>query len=508
MHPNETNNPQGTPQPMRVEPNFSPATPVAPSADGYAAAGRALEQEALSPEEPVASASQPAPVQPAPHAEQYYQQAYQQTYNAAPPTVPPTGGHSYPQSAPTPPKKSNGGTVALIVLAVLLCCGLLIAIISAVASGVSGNWEKIEPSQNMSVIEKNDKDSIFEGLVNQDEDQNLANAVAEAAMPSVVSIYTFASPSAQYSDMLDLLLGSRENMDATSQEPVMAGLGSGVILNEDGYIITNNHVVAGADSLMVNVGDESFDGEVVGTDPESDLAVVKIDAGDTKLVPIELGDSDALKIGDWVMAIGSPLGYEQTATTGIVSALGRDSVMPSETDGAITIYANMIQTDAAINGGNSGGALVDDEARLIGINTLVAANDQGGQADNLGFAIPANYAVDIANQIIDNGKASHAKLGVSLQEDENGEGAVVAAVVPDSAAAKAGLAQGDIITAVNGKKVSSPEDVVYDVRALAPGSEAEITYTHNGQEQKTKIVLGSDEEDQAEQPVGKQLNRR
>ena len=247
-----------------------------------------------------------------------------------------------------------------------------------------------------------------------------------------------------------------------------SSLGSGVVLTADGYIITNNHVVEGGSAYKVTIAGETYDAEVVGSDPSSDVAVIK--AKDASgLTPIEIGDSDKLVIGEWVMTIGSPFGLEQSVATGIVSATSRSQIVNASTDqygnstGESTIYPNMIQTDAAINPGNSGGALVDADGKLIGINTLITS--YSGNYSGVGFAIPVNYAVNLAQQIIDGKTPTHAQLGVSLStvNAQNAkryglsvdEGAYVAAVSEGSGAAEAGLQEGDIVTKFDGKDVAS-----------------------------------------------------
>lgn len=409
----------------------------------------------------------------------------------------PAHDYNWAYSQNTPPDASlqsgdkNGklraSTIVLIVISILL----IIGIGGWILGGINGLFGELDEN----AYEKGEEIANVLDASNQDLDLNLANVVAEKAMPSIVTIYTYARPaqSSSHYDILDIMFGSPDSGETAEEtESVMTGLGSGVIIRDGGYILTNNHVVQGADTIMVAVGDDTYEGTVVGTDAESDLAVVKVDAGKAKLTPISIADSDNLRIGDWVMAIGAPLGYEQSATTGIVSALGRNTVM-SDGEGGYTIYAEMIQTDAAINSGNSGGALVDDEARLIGINTLVAAGDSGVQADNLGFAIPAKYAVFIANQLIDgSGRVEHAQLGVSLESPEEGEGALVSEVVEGSAAAAAGIQVGDIIVSFDGDKVSTPEDVIFEVRASRPEDKVPLTVVRGRQEQDMTVVLGSD----------------
>lgn len=406
---------------------------------------------------------------------------------------------TYSQSVPPDMNSQSGdkngklraSTIVLIVISILLILGIGGWIAASALGGINTIFGELDET----AYEKGEENANVIDAPNQDLDLNLANVVAEKAMPSIVTIYTYARPaqsSSQY-DILDIMFGYSDAKGTTEEaENVMTGLGSGVIIRDGGYILTNNHVVQGADTIMVAIGDDAYEGTVVGTDAASDLAVVKVDSDKAKLSPIAIADSDNLRIGDWVMAIGAPLGYEQSATTGIVSALGRNTVM-SDGEGGYTIYAEMIQTDAAINSGNSGGALVDDEARLIGINTLVAAGDSGAQADNLGFAIPVNYAVFIANQLIDNsGRVEHAQLGVSLESPEDREGALVSEVVEGSGAAAAGIQVGDIIVSFDGDKVSTPDDVIFEVRASRPGDDISLSIVRGGQEQDMTVILGSD----------------
>ena len=300
-----------------------------------------------------------------------------------------------------------------------------------------------------------------------------------------------------------------------------SSLGSGVVLSEDGYIVTNNHVVAGADALKVTVGGEEYDADVVGTDESSDIAVVKL-RGASGLTPIEIGDSDNLTIGEWVMSIGSPFGLEQSVATGIVSATSRSQIMSnaessgndgygygygnsSSQSGGYTIYPNMIQTDAAINPGNSGGALVDSNGKLIGINTLITS--YSGNYSGVGFAIPVNYAVNIAQQIIEGKTPTHAQLGVSLStvNSQNAKryglkadsGAYIAAVSAGSGAADAGLEEGDIVTKFDGNAVDSASDLMLDVRSKNPGDTVTLEVNRNGETKQLQVTLGSDESSQA-----------
>lgn len=287
------------------------------------------------------------------------------------------------------------------------------------------------------------------------------------------------------------------------------GTGSGVVLSEDGYILTNNHVVEGGAAWTVTIEGKTYDCDLVGTDPTSDVAVLK--AKDASgLTPMEIGDSNELIVGEWVMTIGSPFGLEQSVATGIVSATNRSQIITGAESGSDTdtIYPNMIQTDAAINPGNSGGAMVDAQGKLIGINTLITS--YSGNYSGVGFAIPVNYAMGIADKLIAGEEPTYAQLGVSLSDITSAvaqnyglssdTGAYVAEVVPDSAAAQAGIVKGDIITGFNGKEVASSSDLMLDVRGEQPGTEVTLTVVKaDGQTQDVKVTLGESSPEAAQQ---------
>lgn len=312
------------------------------------------------------------------------------------------------------------------------------------------------------------------------EDTTLAEVVAAKAQPSVVSISTTTSEG--------------------------SGVGSGVVLDTDGNVLTNYHVIEGATELVVSMGGESYEAELVGEDSSSDLAVIRLkDVDSSKLTPIEIGDSDDLSVGEWVMAIGSPFGNEQSVSTGIVSALYRSTALPS-TSGT-SIYANMIQTDAAINPGNSGGALVNDNGELIGINSIIES--YSGSSSGVGFAIPVNYAINIASQIIDGKTPVHPYLGVSLtsvnalsaRANNLGatEGALVVAVSDGGPAADAGIQENDIITKIDGEQVTSADGLIIALREHEVGDKVTLTVVRDSKEQEVEVTLGSDEALQTDQ---------
>ena len=320
------------------------------------------------------------------------------------------------------------------------------------------------------------------------DDATLAEAVAQKALPSVVNINVYTASQSQAQGFM---------RSSSTQEYTQSSLGSGVILSGDGYILTNYHVIEGADKLQVVASGGEYEAKVVGTDPSSDLAVIKIEA--SGLPAVEIGSSSDLVTGEWVMAVGSPFGLEQSVSTGIVSAVSRSSssLYSSESE---AIYTNMIQTDAAINPGNSGGALVDKNGKLIGINTLIASTS--GSSSGVGFAIPVEYAMKIAEQIIAGQTPSHAQLGVSLTTVNSSvaarynlpvsEGAYVTRVTSNSGASEAGITEGDIITKVGDSKVTSASDLIIAVRSHNPGDMVSVTFNRSGSEQTVDVVLGTD----------------
>jgi serine protease Do len=269
------------------------------------------------------------------------------------------------------------------------------------------------------------------------------------------------------------------------------GVGTGVIVRENGYILTNNHVVAGASDVNVKLSDGRVLGaRVMGTDEKTDLAVVKVEA--TGLVAAQLGDSDRVEIGEWVLAMGNPFGLEHTVTAGIISAKGRANV-------GIADYEDFLQTDAAINPGNSGGPLLNLEGKVIGINTAIASRTGGYMG--VGFAIPISMAQVIMDQIIKDGKVVRGYIGAMIQdlppemsrsfEFEGTEGALVNRVVAGGPAARAGLRDGDIVLEVNGRKVSSSSQLRNTVAAIAPGTRIPLKVFRQGKELTVDVAIGN-----------------
>jgi serine protease Do len=272
--------------------------------------------------------------------------------------------------------------------------------------------------------------------------------------------------------------------------PQQQGLGSGVIVSADGYILTNNHVVAGADTVKVTLSDgRELNANVVGTDEKTDIAVIKVEA--KNLSPVTFAGSSDVQVGDRVLAVGNPFGLGQTVTTGIVSATGRAVALGVD-------YADFIQTDAAINPGNSGGALIDMQGRLIGINTAILSRTGGFQG--IGFAIPADLARFVMDSIVQEGKVVRGFLGVTIQdltpalaESFNvkvSRGALVSDVSEGSPAAKAGVQSGDVVLEINGKPVADSQRLRFAVAEIRPGNDATLKVLREGKEQTIKVKVG------------------
>jgi Do/DeqQ family serine protease len=286
--------------------------------------------------------------------------------------------------------------------------------------------------------------------------------------------------------------GDQGNEQPTPRSQREHSLGSGVIVNPDGYILTNNHVVEGASDIQVSLNDKrQLKATVVGTDPRTDIAVLKIPA--TGLASVTLGDSTKLRVGDIVLAIGDPFGVGETVTMGIVSATGRQ-VGISAPGG----YEDFIQTDASINPGNSGGALVNTRGELVGINTAILSNGGGGN-QGIGFAVPVAMARHIMEQILKTGKVTRGYLGVSIQEVTpelakafnlpNANGTLIGDVTPDSPGAKAGLQKGDVVTAIDGTPVSDYNELRLRISQMAPGSTVKLDVIRGGQKKQLTATL-------------------
>lgn len=472
----------------------APTQPVPPA--GYPAAAHAYAR-------PQGYAGQPAPYphsyagQPAPGAPGA---AFGVTAADAQPTLPIAGTTgAVPTATKAPRKPSGAGKVVGLIVAAAIVGG---------AAGLGGAYAGVtwfapvsaSPAAGPSTVTVNDTDSV-----------NQTTAIAAKVVPSVVTI------------------------EATGSSA--AGTGSGVVLTEDGYVVTNTHVVTldgatGDATVRVTTSDgRVYDAEVVGTDPTYDLAVIKL-KGAEDLTPIEIADSSKLNVGDTTVAVGAPLGLANSVTEGIVSALNRSISIASsaapdaggdsqdeqdqnsqegpfrfdfgqgdqQSTATESISISVIQTDAAINPGNSGGALVDSDGKLIGINVAIAtaggSSSDGSGSIGVGFSIPSDIVKRITGEIIDNGEATHGLLGANVKAAASVEGSTITgayidAVTDGGAAAAAGLQQGDIVTAFNGVPVTDATDLTAQVRAAAAGSDAEVTYVRDGKTQTVQVTLGS-----------------
>ncbi|MYM64642.1 trypsin-like peptidase domain-containing protein [Pseudomaricurvus sp. HS19] len=324
------------------------------------------------------------------------------------------------------------------------------------------------------------------------EPRSYADAVHNAA-PSVVNIYTRKTLKRRRHPMLDdpLFRHFFNNSDLPQQERMQSALGSGVIISNDGYLLTNNHVIDAADEILVLLQDgREAQAKLVGTDPESDLAVLKIEL--KKLQAIQVGDPANARIGDVVLAIGNPFGVGQTVTQGIISATGRYGL-------GINTYENYLQTDAAINPGNSGGALIDADGKLLGINTAIL--DRTGFSVGIGFAIPADTAIKVMHDLVSYGKVVRGWLGIEAQQMSpelaqsfglsESNGVIITAIYNQGPAHQAGLRPGDIILRINDTLVIDGRLSMHQVAQGHPGDPVELGIIRNGKQQVVNAVLGT-----------------
>ncbi|MFE0749403.1 S1C family serine protease [Gordonia sp. NPDC058843] len=390
---------------------------------------------------------------------------------AAPFGSQPGFGGQGPDGAPAAPAKKKGGG-RLVALGV---AGLVLALVAGGAGGVAG----------YNLADSDGGTSTSSGPLGGDPGNNNTTPVAAPA-GSVQEVAARVTPS-----VVSIEVASGGAM----------GSGSGVVLSDDGVIMTNNHVVSAggngpASRVAVNFADGSrAQARVLGADPISDIAVIKVDRDD--VTPITVGNSNNLAVGQDVIAIGSPLGLAGTVTTGIISALNRPVLTSRDPGTNTTSVIDAIQTDAAINPGNSGGALVNARGALIGINTAIATlgggEQQAGGSIGLGFAIPIDQAIRVARELETTGKASHANIGVSVRPSgaSDAPGAVVTAVTPGGPAAAAGIPDDAIITKVDDRVISSGDALVAAVRSHAPGDTVTVTYVDNGATKTAQVKLGT-----------------
>jgi serine protease Do len=315
--------------------------------------------------------------------------------------------------------------------------------------------------------------------------------IVEKVGPSVVTILTTRDEKQNVNPTLRQFFGIPDDPNGEEGDGG-GGLGSGVIISSDGLILTNNHVADSGDKITVRIGDHGheYPAKVVGNDPSSDLALIRIDA--KNLPVITFADSDQVKVGDVVLAVGNPFGFTNSVTHGIVSGIGRGGM-------GITHYENFIQTDASINPGNSGGALVDTEGRLIGINTAIYSRSGGNQG--IGFAVPSNMVHNVVDSLLKYGKVARGFLGTEIHAlnpdlaqqfgaPDDQQGALITDMDPNGPATKAGLQDGDIITGLNGKPIDDPHELRLAVGGMTPGTKVTLTFLRNGHTQTAEATLG------------------
>ncbi len=387
-----------------------------------------------------------------------------------------------------PVSKSNWGLIVLLIIAVLLVGGFLRLRIGRLPG------EEVYGAQEVALNIAGSSPPLSLG--------NFKNGFASVIDPDLPAVVNISSTKVvkrqnQLPDFFNDPFFRQffgDQFGAPSRQPETEreySLGSGVIVNPNGYIMTNNHVVSGASDVEIFTQDrKKFKARVIGTDPRTDVAVLKIEA--SGLPALTVGDSSHLKVGDLVFAIGDPFGIGETATAGIVSATGRTL------GGAIEQYEDFIQTDAPINPGNSGGALIDLHGNLIGINTAIISGEGGGN-QGIGFAIPINMARNVMDQIVEHGKVIRGYLGVTIQGVDadmakafglgEGGGALVGDVSPNSPAATAGIERGDVVLELNGQKVDGPNDLSLRISQMSPGTVAHLRIFRNGQARDVNVTL-------------------
>jgi serine protease Do len=361
----------------------------------------------------------------------------------------------------------------------------------ALAGVFAAGAQSVSSDSKPAVEVKRDTEPVNRGPLENGSFSNVVKRVAPSVVKITTStkarkVATSADPFPGFDHpMLRQFFGGRV---PEIQQPPQSGLGSGVIISADGYIATNNHVVQGADEVIVALDDgRELKAKVVGRDPQTDIAVIKVDANN--LPAVTFADSNKIEVGDRVLAIGNPFGIGETVTTGIVSAMSRRPGLGLD-------YEDFVQTDAAINPGNSGGALVDVEGRLIGINTAILSRNGGFQG--VGLAVPANLVSQVADGLVKHGKVVRGYLGVGAQDLtpalaetmglKTQRGALIADVQPDTPASKGGLKNGDVITAVDGQPIEDAHKLTFAVGAVSPGTKLELEVLRDGNTETVTVT--------------------
>ncbi|MFJ5708921.1 S1C family serine protease [Streptomyces sp. NPDC093105] len=473
---------EGTEVPADPTAPSAPATPPAPAAPPAAPAPQPTAPAAPAPQPQVAPAPEaptqvqpplppvpPTPAAAAPAPEPAVAAAGGGAWPPAPPAVP-AWGEPVPAPPVEPaPRKRSGGLVAAVLVAALVAGGI---------GGGIGYWaaQREDAGPASTTVSSGEAPASFK------REPGTVAAVAAKALPSVVTIQA-------------------KSGDAQGD----GGTGTGFVYDQEGHIVTNNHVVASAaegGTLSATFSDgRTYDAEVVGRAEGYDVAVLKLKEAPKGLKPLPLGDSDKVAVGDSTIAIGAPFGLSNTVTTGIISAKNRP--VASGDGGGSNSYMSALQTDASINPGNSGGPLLDAGGAVIGINSAIQSTGGGfGQSQagsiGLGFAIPVNQAKAVAEQLIKTGKPVYPVIGATVNMNDKGEGATIAqqgaggtaSVTPNGPAAKAGLRAGDVITGFGDHPIDSGPSLISEIWTHKPGDSVEITYERDGKEAKTTVVLG------------------
>ena len=392
-------------------------------------------------------------------------------------------------------KKSIIGTISLVVVGFIFGAVLI--------SGFG--W--VRPSA-ADVKIGSDEAPVEKVVMDSQEFSNAFVAVAEKVTPSIVQIRVVTSVDRKIDDGFHFFFPFREDLPREQQ-----GGGSGIIISEDGYILTNNHVVENAKTVTVTTNDrEEYEAIVTGTDPLTDLAVIKIDAENLPLA--HLGNSDDVKVGQWVMAIGNPLSFASTVTAGIISAKGRDLNLIRDSYGV----ENFIQTDAAINPGNSGGGLVDLTGSVIGINTAIATDGVTNRYIGYGFAIPINLAHSVAKDLIEHGKVVRGYIGVQITRVDAAtakavgldkpRGIMVQSVVEDGAASNADIKPGDIILEIDGRELFLENELQSYVAGLSAGTTVKLLIYRDGSKLERKVTLKAREDEGNVEVAGKDVDSK